>query len=169
MEQKQKQKILEEVGNLACQYDKDFGGCSQCVVAAIKNTLGHIDDSVFKAATGLAGGVGLSGNNCGAFTGGVLALSSFIGRDLEHISDPEGIRFESFRIARKLIDRFIAEYGSVNCCDIQTKIMGRSYILWQKDEHAAFIAAGGHDDKCPNVCKNAARWVTEILDEEKLI
>lgn len=132
-------------------------------------TIGGIGEDVFKAATGLAGGIGLSGNSCGAFTGGVLILSSYLGRDINNFADPQKTRFETFRIVRKFIDRYTDEYGSVNCYDIQEKIMGRRFNLWDKNEFKEFLAAGGHDDKCPSVCKNAVRWVAEILIEEKLI
>jgi len=47
--------------------------------------------------------------------------------------------------------------------------MGRHFNLWDKNEYQEFLAAGGHDDKCPSVCRNAARWVAEILIEENLI
>lgn len=160
---------LNKLEELACEYERKYGGCTQCVLGAFKTVFGSISDDVFKAGTGLAGGIGLTGNNCGAFTGGVIALSTYIGRDFENFSDPGRIRFESFRIARKLIQRFIEEYGSINCRDIQTKIMGRYFNLQDAGEHAEFVAAGGHDDKCPVVCGKAARWAAEILEEEKLI
>ena len=34
---------------------------------------------------------------------------------------------------------------------------------------ATLIYAGGHDDKCPAVCANAAKWVAEILFNEGLL
>lgn len=161
--------ILKQVEELAFQYEKEYGGCSQCVIGAVKKVLGNVSDDVFKAATGLAGGLGLTGNNCGALTGGIMVLSVYMGREFDNFSDPERIRFESFKLTRKLIERYMTEYGSVNCRDIQTKIMGKYFNLRDEKEYSEFIAAGGHDDKCPAVCGKAARWVVEILMEEKLI
>ena len=161
--------ILNQVEELAFQYEKEYGGCSQCVIGAVKKALGNISDDVFKAATGLAGGLGLTGNNCGALTGGIMVLSVYMGREFDNFSDPERIRFESFRLTRKLIERYMTEYGSLNCQDIQTRIMGKYFNLRDEKEYSEFIAAGGHDDKCPSVCGKAARWVVEILIEEKLI
>jgi len=46
--------------DLAYFYEKEYGCCSQCVIGAIKNTIGsRISDDVFKSATGL--GAGLAG------------------------------------------------------------------------------------------------------------
>ncbi|MDD2573530.1 MAG: C-GCAxxG-C-C family protein [Bacillota bacterium] len=165
----QREELLKEVEQLAYQYERDYGGCSQCVVGAIKKSLGLISDDVFKAATGLAGGVGLTGNTCGALTGGVMVLGMLLGREYDNFADPERIRFRTFELAKKLIERFEQEYGTASCYGIQRKIMGRSYNLWDQAEYAEFLAAGGHEDKCPAVCGKAAKWVAEILLEEDLI
>jgi len=127
-----------------------------------------IHDDVFKAATGLIGGLALSGITCGALTGAVMVLSVYLGREYDNFSDPEMIRHESCRLSKKLLDRFIEEYGTTCCYDIQRKIMGKSYNLWDEKERAEFFKAGGHDDKCPSVCGNAARWTMGILNEKGL-
>lgn len=163
-----REEALSKVENFAIEYDQKFSGCAQCVLAALKAVLkGKIPDDVFKAASGLAGGVGRTGNTCGAVTGGVMALSSFLGREYCDFFRSENM--ESLRIAKKLVDRFIKEYGSASCCDIQTKIMGRCFNFWKKEDEKAFLDSGGHNDKCPTVCGKGARWILEILFEERLI
>jgi C_GCAxxG_C_C family probable redox protein len=169
MEAKDLELLQAKASELAARYEREYGGCSQCVLAAIKETIGGISDDVFKAATGLAGGIGLTGNSCGALTGGVMALSCHLGRDYAHFSDPDGERFKSFRLADKLQSKFEEEFGTSECKGIQTKIMGRSFDLRIPDEKVAFLEAGGHDDKCPSVCAKAAACVIKILHEENLI
>lgn len=164
-----KEELAKKASEQACENERIYGGCAQCVLGAIKTTLGNIPDDVFKSATGLAGGIARTGAACGALTGGVMALSMFYGRDFEHFDDPDKIRFTTFQICEKLVDRFKKEYGSPNCWDIQTKIMGRSYNISRPDEYEEFLAQGGHEDKCPLVCGNSAKWVIEILDEEGLL
>jgi C_GCAxxG_C_C family probable redox protein len=162
--------ILTKAETLAAKYERQYGGCAQCVVGALKEAIGGISDDVFKAATGLAGGIGITGNNaCGSLTGGVMVLSLYLGREYNNFADPTKIRWETFRLAKKLQERFEKEFGSGICKEIQRKIMGRSYNLWDKKDYSDFLAAGGHDDKCPTVCGKAAKWVIEILQEEKLI
>lgn len=83
------EEIKQQVAELAYVYEKEYGGCSQCVVGAFKAALDSISDDVFKAATGLAGGIGLMGSACGALTGGVMVLSTFLGREYADFKDPE--------------------------------------------------------------------------------
>ena len=166
----QKKNVLEKVEKLATKYEKEFGGCSQCVVGALKEVIGGISDDVFKAATGLAGGIGVTGSNaCGALTGGVMVLSIYKGREFDNFPDPKKVRWETFRLAKKLQDNFEKEYGSGICKDVQKQIMGRSYNLWDPKEYSDYLAAGGHEDKCPPICGKVARWVIEILQEENLL
>lgn len=156
--------------NRAYTFEQKYGGCSQCVLAALKETIGNIPDEVFKSATGLAAGLSGGGYACGALTGGILALSSYLGREIDNLPDPDGVRFRTFHISRRLVEKFEKEYGERggDCAAIQTKIMGRSYDIL-KGERDIFIADGGHDDKCPAVCGNAAAWTIEILAEEGLL
>lgn len=164
-----KDEYIQQASRLAFEYERDYGGCAQCVLASIKDTVGGISNDVFRAATGLSGGIGLQGRACGALTGGVMAISSFFGRDYDNFADPDGKRFLTTAMCSKLVDRFRAEYGSPDCLDIQTRIMGQWYDLSVPGEKEAFLEAGGHEDKCTEVCAKSARWVVEILDEEGLL
>ena len=165
MEKKKTNKALtKKAYNLGFQYEKVYKGCSQCVLAAVQDLFGEKNDDVFRAASGLAGGAGLCGDSgCGAYSGGILALSQLHGRVRENFLDPERTRRKSFDLAKQLHDRFIAEYGSVICRDIQQKILGRGYYLRDPEEFEKFEKAGAHAEKCPSVVGNAAGWVAEIL------
>lgn len=159
--------LAEKAYKLGKEYEKTYRGCAQCVIAALQDTLDARNDDIFKAATGLAGGTGLAGDSgCGAYTGAVLVLSSFLGRERRSFSDPEGIRFKTHQLVRKFQEKFIQEYGSVICRDIQNKILGRYYYLPDSQEYEKFHNAGAHDVHCPEVVGKAARWMTEIILEE---
>jgi C_GCAxxG_C_C family probable redox protein len=165
MEKKKMNKaLMKKAYNLGFQYEKVYKGCSQCVLAAVQDLFGEKNDDVFRAASGLAGGAGLCGDSgCGAYSGGIMALSQLHGRVRENFLDPERTRRKSFDLAKQLHDRFIAEYGSVICRDIQQKILGRGYYLRDPEEFEKFEKAGAHADKCPSVVGKAAAWVSEIL------
>jgi C_GCAxxG_C_C family probable redox protein len=161
--------LTEKAYKLGKEYEKTYRGCGQCVIAALQDALDTRNDDVFKAATGLAGGTGLAGDSgCGAYIGGVLVLGSLLGRERNNFSDPEGIRLKTHQLARKFRKRFIQEYGSVICRDIQNKILGRYYYLADPQEYEKFHNAGAHDVHCPEVVGKAARWMAEILLEEDL-
>ncbi|MBP1715400.1 MAG: GCAxxG family protein [Deltaproteobacteria bacterium] len=165
--QKTDKVIKRKAYDLGFQYEKVYKGCSQCVLAAVQDLFGERNDDVFRAASGLAGGAGLCGDSgCGGYSGGIMALSQLHGRVREKFLDPERTRRKSFDLAKKLHDKFIAEYGSVICRDIQQKILGRGYYLRDPEEFEKFEKAGAHAEKCPSVVGNAAKWVAEILWEE---
>lgn len=94
---------------------------------------------------------------CGAHVAGILFLSGMRGRERDNFADPDRIRFTSFATARKLHRRFIDEFGSIICREIQMKLFGRPYYLPDADEMAKFLAAGGHTTHCPDVCGKAAQ------------
>ncbi len=164
------EELMEKAYRLGKEYEKTYRGCGQCVIAALQDALDIRNDDVFKAATGLAGGTGLAADSgCGAYIGSVLVLSSLLGRERTNFSDAEGIRFKTHQLARKFREKFIQEYGSVICRDIQNKILGRYYYLADPQEYEKFHNAGAHDVHCPEVVGKAAQWMAEIIFEEKLI
>ena len=138
------------------------------MLLAVQETLDLKNDLVFKAATGFAGGMGLLGvSACGALSGGIIAIGQKYGRERNNLTDPERTRFKTYELAKKLQERFIAEYGSSACRDIQQRIFGRSYNLWDPGEYQQFEEAGAHRDKCPDVVGRGARWTVELLLEDE--
>ena len=142
----------------------------QCVITAIQDTFDIRNDRVFKSVTGLAAGGGASiDGSCGAYSGGIILLSSLLGRERDDFTDSKGILLSNFEIVRKFHDKFVQDYGSVICRDMQTKIFGRPYYLADADEFEKFEKAGAHDLHCPEVVGRAARWVAELIIEAKLV
>lgn len=162
--------IAEKAYELGKQYERDFRGCGQCVIAALQDAMGIRNDDIFKAATGLAGGGGsATDGSCGAYSGATLMLSWLWGRDREHFDDTQGVRVRTQELVRKFHDHFIQEYGSVVCRDIQTKLMGRFYYLADPAEAEKFHNAGAHTVHCPEVVGKAARWMAEMIQAEDLL
>ena len=165
---KSKEKLIEQAYRLAFKYEAELGSCPQCVLAAIKETIGIGDEAVVKSADALAGGTALSSKGtCGALVGGLLAISSIVGREYDDFKEGETKR-RVFKYAKKLYDRFAEEYGSPLCCDVQKKLFGRSFNLLDPKEYEEFEKAGAHVDKCPSVSGNVAKWTAEIILDELL-
>ena len=165
-----KKKLLETAYSLGFEYEKTYRGCSQCVIAAIQDTLDIRDDNVFKAATGLAGGGGLTGIGvCGGYVGGVMVLSQLLGRERSSFDDPEQIRYKSFGLTRKFLEEYIRELGSIICRDVQTIRFGRPYYIADLDDFEKFEEAGGHVDKCTDVVGKAAQIAVKLILEEGLV
>lgn len=168
--ERREEEFMEKAYRLGFEYEKTYKGCSQCVIAAIQDTLGIRDDAVFKAATGLAGGGGLTGIGlCGGYVGGVMVLSQLLGRERSAFADPERIRFKSFDLAKRLTDDFIAEFGTIICRDVQIRKFGRPYYIRDPEEFEKFEEAGGHEDKCTDVVGKAARMAVRIILDEGLV
>jgi C_GCAxxG_C_C family probable redox protein len=162
-------KAAEKAYQLGKKYEQNYKGCSQCVVAALQDTFDIRDDAVFLSATGFAAGGGLCGDgSCGAYLGAIMVLSYLHGRPRDDFEDRAGVMFPNFGLVQRLRERFIQEFGSITCYDIQYRIFGRPYYLIDEDEDRKFDAAGGHKDKCPEVVGKAARWAAEIITGEGL-
>jgi len=162
-----KDELIEKVYKLAYKYEAERGSCPQCVLAALHETLDVGDAKTIQSCDALAGGTALSTEGtCGALVGGLLGIGSVVGRSYKAFTIGDHKR-RVFQYTRKLYDRFIKEYGSPRCKDVQKKIMGRSFNLWDSKDYALFEKSGGHIDKCPAVSGNTAKWAAEIILELK--
>ncbi|MFH1101958.1 MAG: C-GCAxxG-C-C family protein [Methanobacteriota archaeon] len=155
--------LPEKAYHLAYTYEGKLGSCPQCVLAALMETIKVGDEQVFQSAHGLTGGTSLSSQGtCGALAGGLMAISTLVGRTYQEFQDGEK-KSLVFKYTKRLFDRFLEEYGSPLCCDVQKQLFGRCYNLRDKEEYAAFEQAGAHVDKCTSVAGNVAKWTTKII------
>lgn len=158
----EKQELLDQVYAAAFAYERDNGCCAQCVLAAVQDVVGAGNDDLFKASHTLsAGGALTTGGTCGALAGAMLAVGSVHGRSREDFD--KGPHSESFVLAKRVYDAFVGEFGSPVCAEVQTRIMGRSFDMWDGEDFRAFEAAGGHQDKCTHVVGTAARTAADLL------
>lgn len=147
------------------EFEKNYHGCAQCVVGAIYELFPELtNEGIFRSASGLAAGTGLTTKGqCGALSGAVMVVSQICGRELPELADPDGKRFVAYKLAEKIVEKFIAEYGTIICGEIQTKLMGRSFYLFDPEQWQAFEKAEGHSAVCPSVVGNASRWAAELI------
>lgn len=158
-----REEILQKVYDLAFKYEAERGSCPQCVLSAIMEILDVGDTETVKASDALAGGTALSvQGTCGALVGGLLAISSVVGRSYDDFSTGKGNR-RVFLYSKKLYDKFVEEYGSPICKDVHQKLFGRTFSLTDKEDYAEFEKMGAHVDKCPVVSGKTARWAAEII------
>lgn len=93
--------------------------CSQVILSAGLSHMNKDNPDLVKAVGGLAGGLGFTGKNCGALTGGACLLSLFAGSDTADLGLD---KVDSLILIRDLVDWFEEEvgsqYGGINCTDI---------------------------------------------------
>lgn len=160
MSTEDRQALAQQAYDKALRYEMDYGCCPQCVLSAVQETVGIVDDSVIKASHGLSGGGALSGQGaCGALTGGLVALSAKRGRDRDKLD--KGRFINNFKKGQELVDRFRAEFGGVTCQELQHRFTGRTYDMWQAEEYQAFSDARG--EQCAQATATVTKWVIEML------
>jgi C_GCAxxG_C_C family probable redox protein len=161
---KDRNEILNMAFDRAKQYEMESGGCPQCTISGVFDALEVKNDELIKAATGLADGVGLTGDgHCGALSGGVLAIGHFFGRDREEFSDVMKL-IKANLLSKSLHDRFVRKYGTCRCADLQTSFCGRFFNLYDPEELKAAIHAG-LGERCSTLVGEVARMTTEIILE----
>jgi len=164
MQEESKNKLIKKAFELGKNYETLYRGCSQCTLGALQDTFDKKQDPVFKASTGLSGGIGLMGSSaCGSYSGGALFMSQLVGRDREHFTTGSSSQSGIFDMIKLLHQKFIAEYNTVLCHGVQNKIFGCSFDLHNKDERENFDEMGAHRDKCPYVVGKGAAWTAEII------
>lgn len=105
-------------------------------------------------------GLGGTGRTCGAVSGGLIALGLYFGSD--DLLNSEGNR-AAMTAARTFLPRFEETFGSLQCADIQTLILGRYFDSSQgKETMEAFARAKGFE-KCTVVAGLGARLAAEII------
>jgi len=165
--------LLDRVEAKAAYYMNRFGGCGQCSLRALQEELNLPGGTAVLKAAGFTNmGIALTGTICGALLGGIMAMGSACGR--EDLSDPPypqpEVVDEATQLPRSLIlirgfyQRFIQEFGSWSCRDLQVRIFGRSFETVILEEEEAFHKAGGHVG-CVSLVSKSARMAAETILE----
>jgi C_GCAxxG_C_C family probable redox protein len=158
--------VLNKAFESGKRHEIESSGCPQSTIAGIFEALGIENDDVFRAATGFADGVGLTGDgHCGALSGGVMAISYLFGRERKEFDDMMK-QVPALILSKKLHDQLIEKYGTCRCADIQTKFVGRFFNLYDPKEMEAAYKAGLMD-KCSTLVGEVARMATKIILEKR--
>ena len=122
------------------------------------------DDNLFKAASGLSGGIGQMRDACGALLGASLILGFKHGRGREEIDNLDKMK-DSQALVGKLYKWFEKEFGSATCRDIRTSFGGGVYydinVPWQKE----LANEAGIPEKCAELTGKVAVKTAEMLLE----
>ncbi|MFH1169062.1 MAG: C-GCAxxG-C-C family protein [Chloroflexota bacterium] len=129
---------------------------------ALQDVMDMRDDNLFKAASGLAGGIGHMHDACGALLGGSLMLGLKYGRGREEVEDTKKLYSSSVPVG-KLYKWFEKEFGSATCQEIRTRFAGGAFynldIPWQ----AELAKEAGLAERCAELTGKTAARVVEML------
>lgn len=103
-------------------FDSGFN-CAESVLLVLAEEFGQKTPLIPRIATGFGGGVGRSGNICGALSGAIMAIGLKIGCDEAEEKEKRTTVYESVQL---MIKAFEKEFGSTECktltqCDLQTQ------------------------------------------------
>jgi C_GCAxxG_C_C family probable redox protein len=164
LEEENYHRMLEKATQLGYQYELNYFGCSQAVVAALIEAFGIGGPDILRASTTLAGGIARSGKGtCGALNGGLLMVGFLIGRDDLEMREQY---LRAHEIAYSLYRRFEQTIGSAFCEDNQKRLYGRTFDMTTEEGREEFIAAGAHSPEgCATITRDGARLAAETIIE----
>jgi C_GCAxxG_C_C family probable redox protein len=125
--------------------------CSQAVLSARCEQYGLKQKTALTIATGFGGGMGRSGNTCGAVTGAIAIIGLHLGSD--RAGDKEA-KENTYQTVREFIAGFEQEFGSINCTELVGCHIGTASGHEYAEKHGIF----------ENVCPRFVDGALEILD-----
>ena len=164
----QKKQILDRVQMRAEEYEQVSQSCAKSSALAVMEEFGFGDIKVITALSPFPG-IALTGETCGAISGGMTALALYFGKD-DLLAFTANARL--YGKCRKLIQRFEKALGTTKCNEIhQNVIFGRYYDTADIIEgYPAFIGDKGFE-KCglpPGIgARIAANIIIEDLEKKK--
>lgn len=128
--------------------------CAESVLLAIAESRGIQSDLIPRIATGFCSGLARTGGQCGAVSGGVMALGLVFGRD----SGAQAVD-KTYEQVREFLRRFEEQFGSIDCqqltgCHLGTPEGQQNFLennLWER---------------CQEYTREAARMVMRLIEDE---
>jgi C_GCAxxG_C_C family probable redox protein len=166
--------LLKKAYELGFYNEATFHGCAQCTIKAFFETVskkGEQQEFLLKAASSMSGGIACCCDSaCGAYSGCILIIGSYVGRELSDMGKADGKTVEQSNIlGQRIHDEFEDVYGSNICGEIHIEKFGQRYDFRDEAQAIAFHDAGAHDDKCPATVGLATSWVASALYDEDLL
>jgi len=158
------QELVDKAVQIAKQTQMRDDLCSRSAIYGLQSVFDFIPDSLVKACASLAGGCGSASGSCGAYASCLLAVGLKFNSTMdEEAENPEAFPTKTAAAFNKYRDLFRAEMGTTLCPEIQEKLFGRSYKLYEPEEVQEYLSLPGHAEKCAEVVGTATRLAAEML------
>ena len=137
---------------------------------ALQDVFDMREDKLFKAASGLSGGIGEMRDTCGALLGPCLMLGMVYGRGRDELENQEKMN-ESYIPVAKLYKWFEKEYGSTTCKEIITRHGNGVYydatVPWQRKLAREAGVFKKDNDLVGRSAARAAEMIWDALHQEE--
>jgi C_GCAxxG_C_C family probable redox protein len=129
--------------------------CAQSVLVCCGREYGLPRETAVRVAQAFGGGIGRTGNVCGAATGALMVIGlKCSAKDAADLP----AKAEAARIAQEFLARFKARSGSLLCRDI----IGCDLSTPEGFKYA--VESGRHQTICPKAIRDAAEIIEELLN-----
>ena len=155
--------LPDEMREKAIELFKQRMHCSQVLAMVGMEKLGITDPSVIKTLGAFGGGIGGTGNICGALVGAVSVIGSLYSRgSLEEKENPR--MWAATKTILKNFEILTTPHGGINCCRIaRVDWMDRDQV---KDFYRNPESRRQH---CITLVGETAKALGELLDQESEI
>jgi len=137
---------------------KNGFSCTQALLSTFSEDLGMEKEIAYKVASGFGGGVGRTGNICGAVSGALMVIGLKYGSSIpENCAGKE----KTYEIIREFINNYTALNGSVNC----TELLG--YDLSNPESYAEAQEKRVAAQKCPKLVEDAVLILEKIIEKHQ--
>jgi C_GCAxxG_C_C family probable redox protein len=133
---------------------KEGFNCSQAVLAAFAPELGLEREAALRVAGAFGGGMGRTGQTCGAVTGALMVLGLKHGQ-VSAADRPA--KEHTYALAREFVAQFEARHGSALC----RELLG--YDIGTPEGMQAIKEKGLHHSLCPKLVGDAAEILERLL------
>jgi len=146
--------MVHTKGEDAAELFRSGWSCSQAVVCAFAKDFGIDETSALKLSCGLGGGMGHTGNTCGAVSGALMVIGMKYGRTtLEDLASKE----KTYEMAQQFVKEFRRRNHSINCTELLT------YDLSDPEKLKAAREAGVFKTICPRLVRDAGDILETLL------
>ena len=127
--------------------------CAQAVLAPFAERFGLPCEIAFKMATPFGGGIGHTGQVCGAVSGAMMAIGLAQGTAIGDIAQKE----TCYSLARAFHVRFLARHNAITCPGLLGLDLG------DPDEYAQAQETGVFHSRCPAFVADAVSITVDLL------
>jgi C_GCAxxG_C_C family probable redox protein len=145
--------------DLALACFKEGCNCSQAVFSAYAPTLGPtlgLDrETALRVAAPFGGGMGRTGETCGAVSGALMVIGL---RHGQFTTEDKDAKERTYELATEFLERFAARNnGCVKCRDLL------GYDVGNPEDRQAARDQGLFETRCPKFVRDAAEIVEQLL------
>lgn len=146
--------MVRTKGEDAAELFRNGWSCSQAVACAFAKDFGIDEKAALKLSCGLGGGMGHTGNTCGAVSGALMVIGMKYGRTtLADLASKE----KTYEMAQRFVKEFRRRNHAISCTDLL------GHDLSDPEKLKAAREAGVFKTICPRLVRDAGDILETLL------